>query len=136
MPGKESHIVLFDGVCNLCNRLVHFIIRHDRAGKFQFAPLQSVTGQALLKKAGRPEGDLATLVFISGDTYSLRSAAVLKVLRALGGAWKLFYVFMLIPGPVRDFMYGLVAGSRYKIFGKRDTCMVPSPELKNRFLDD
>ena len=134
MDKPVNNIVLFDGVCNLCNGLVRFIIKRDRTGKFKFASLQSEIGQQWLMHFGLAKNEFESFVFIRGEKYYLKSAAALKMLRELGGFWKAFYVFILIPRPVRDFLYDLVAKSRYKIFGKRDVCMVPTPELKERFL--
>jgi predicted DCC family thiol-disulfide oxidoreductase YuxK len=134
MDEPAKNIVLFDGVCNLCNSLVRFIIKRDRTGKFKFASLQSEIGQQWLKRFGLAKNEFESFVLIQDDKYYLKSAAALKVLKELGGIWKLFYVFILIPRPVRDFIYNLIAKSRYKIFGKRDVCMIPTPELKERFL--
>jgi predicted DCC family thiol-disulfide oxidoreductase YuxK len=134
MGEPDKNIVLFDGVCNLCNGLVLFIIKRDRAGKFKFASLQSDIGQQLLIHFGLAKNEFESIVFIQGENYSLKSAAALKILRELGGAWKIFYVFIFVPRPIRDFFYDLIAKSRYKIFGKRDVCMIPTPELKERFL--
>ena len=131
---NETHILLFDGICNLCNRMVQFTIQRDSKGKFKFASLQSESGQALLRKFGLSAPGVDSFVLISNDRYHLRSSAALHVLKELGGIWKLFYVFIIFPKPVRDFVYNIIAKNRYKIFGKRDTCMVPTPELKNRFL--
>jgi predicted DCC family thiol-disulfide oxidoreductase YuxK len=134
MSDNETYILLFDGVCNLCNSIVQFTIKKDRKGKFKFASLQSDAGQALLRKFGLPTDDFDSLVFINGNKYFLKSPAVLQVLKVLGGIWKLFYVFIIFPGPMRDFIYNIIAKTRYKIFGKRDTCMVPTPDIKQRFL--
>lgn len=134
MSTKESNILLFDGVCNLCNRIVQFTIKRDSKGKFRFASLQSESGQELLKKFNLPTEDFDSFVFIQGDKHYTKSSAGLRVLKELGRGWKLFYVLMIIPKPIRDFFYGLVAKSRYRMFGKRDTCMVPTPELNERFL--
>ena len=134
MAEPAKNIVLFDGVCNLCNGLVRFIIKRDRFGKFKFASLQSDIGQQLLTRFGLAKNEFESFVFIQGDKYYLRSAAALKVLKELGGIWRAFYVFILIPRSIRDFMYNLIAKSRYKIFGKRDVCMVPTPELQERFI--
>jgi len=131
---NEAHILLFDGVCNLCNSIVQFIIKRDPKGKFQFASLQSESGQALLRKFGLPTDDFNSFVYIQGDEYFLKSSAGLHVLKELGGFWKLFYIFIIFPIPLRDFVYSIIAKTRYKIFGKRDTCMVATPELKQRFL--
>ncbi len=134
MDNFEKPILLFDGVCNLCNRVVQFTIKRDPEGKFRFAALQSEGGQALLKKFNLPKNDFDSLVLIEGEKYFLRSAAVLRVLKGLGGGWKLFYGLMIFPRPLRDFIYGIVARTRYRIFGKRDSCMVPDGDVKERFL--
>lgn len=135
MITNHSSILLFDGVCNLCNGIVQFIIKHDPKAKFRFASLQSKTGQALLRKFGLKTDDFDTFVLVRGETYFVRSSAVLRVLHELGGMWKLFYVFIILPAPLRDFFYNAIASSRYKLFGRRESCMVPTPELKQRFLD-
>ncbi len=134
MDEPAKNIVLFDGVCNLCNGLVRFIIKRDRTGKFKFASLQSEIGQQWLQRFGLAKNEFESFVLIRGDKYYLKSAAALKMLRELGGIWKAFYVFIVVPRPVRDLIYDLIAKSRYKIFGKRDVCMVPTPALKERFL--
>ena len=134
MDEPDKNIVLFDGVCNLCNGLVRFIIKRDRTRKFKFASLQSEIGQQWLMQFGLAKNDFESFILVQGDKYYLKSAAALNTLRKLGGIWKAFYVFILIPRPVRDFMYNLIAKSRYKMFGKRDVCMIPTPELKERFL--
>jgi predicted DCC family thiol-disulfide oxidoreductase YuxK len=135
MTITEPPVLLFDGVCNLCNSAVQFVIKRDPKGKIKFAALQSESGQLLLKKFGLPLNDFDSFVLIKGDKYFLRSSAGLHVLKELGGFWSIFYVLMIFPGPVRDFVYNIVAKTRYKLFGKRDICMVPTPELKGRFLD-
>lgn len=114
--------------------MVQFTIKRDPKGKFKFASLQSEGGQALLNKFGLPTNDFDSFVFINGDKYFLKSSAGLQVLKELGGLWKLFYVLIILPRPLRDFVYNIIAKTRYKIFGKRDTCMVPTQELKQRFL--
>ena len=134
MSNNEAHILLFDGVCNLCNSIVQFTIKRDPKEKFKFASLQSESGQALLKKFNLPTNDFDSFVFINGDKYFLKSSAGLHVLKELGGLWKLFYVFIIFPRPVRDFVYNIIAKTRYKIFGKRDICIVPTLKLKQRFL--
>jgi predicted DCC family thiol-disulfide oxidoreductase YuxK len=134
MNEPAKNIVLFDGVCNLCNRLVRFIIKRDRNGKFKFTSLQSEIGQHWLLRFGLAKNEFESFVLIEDDKYYLKSAAALKMLRELGGIWKTFYVFILVPRPVRDFIYDLIAKSRYRIFGKRDICMIPTPELRERFL--
>ena len=103
MNNSESPILLFDGVCNLCNGIVQFTIDRDPKGKFKFASLQSRAGQALLEKFGLPTNDFDSFVFITEDKYFVKSSAGLHVLKELGGAWKLFYVFIIFPRPLRDF---------------------------------
>ena len=134
MTNIDNYILLFDGVCNLCNSMVQFTIRRDPNGKFKFASLQSESGQVLLKKFGLPLDDFDSFVLINGDKYFIKSSAGLHVLKELGGVWKLFYVLIVFPRPLRDFIYNLIAKTRYRIFGKRDTCMVPTQEIKQRFL--
>lgn len=132
---KKEHILLFDGVCNLCIGMVQFLIKRDRDSKFRFGSLQSETGQSILIKHNLIKGDLDTFVYLTDGKYFLKSTAALRVLRDLGGIWKLFYVFIIIPVPIRDLFYSLIAKVRYRIFGKRIVCMVPTPEIKDRFLD-
>lgn len=134
MSNNETYILLFDGVCNLCNKGVQFTIKRDKKKKFKFASLQSKSGQALLKKFNLNLTDFDSFVLIMGDKYFLKSSAGLLVLKELEGVWKLFYALIIFPKPIRDFFYGLIAKSRYRIFGKRDTCMIPTEELKERFL--
>jgi len=127
-------ILLFDGVCNLCNALVRFIIKIDTGAKIMFAPLESPSGRYLLGKYDLPAGDIDSVVFIVGNKCFLRSSAVLHLLRSLGGGWKLFYGLIIIPKFIRDFFYNLIARTRYKIFGKTDTCSVSSLEVEKRFF--
>jgi predicted DCC family thiol-disulfide oxidoreductase YuxK len=129
-----EHLLLFDGVCNLCSGSVQFIIKRDRVSKFKFAALQSVAGIAVLKQLGISTQKLDTFVYVQKGHVKFRSNAVLQMLRDLGGFWKFCFGLTIIPRPIRDFVYYLVAKSRYRIFGKKDQCMVPMPELKERFL--
>ena len=131
---EEENILLFDGICNLCNAFVKFIIKRDKKNRFKFAALQSVAGQALLKKYELQTDNYTSFVLITGNHYSLRSSAGLSVLKKLGGLWKLFYIFIFIPRPLRDFIYNIIAKTRYKIFGRRDTCMIPTSDIKQKFL--
>ena len=132
---NAPHILLFDGVCNLCTGIVKFIIKRDKKEKFRFAALQSESGQALLKKFGLSATDFDTFVLISGDKYYTKSTAGLLVLKELGGLWEVLYVYIVFPESMRNFIYDIVAKTRYHIFGKRDNCIVPTPEIKNRFLE-
>lgn len=135
MANSEPYILLFDGVCNLCNRVVLFTIRNDKDKKFRFAALQSERGQAMLRKFDLPTHDFGSFVLIHGEKYFLKSSAGLHVLKELGFPWKLFYIFIIFPRLLRDFIYNIISKSRYSVFGKRDTCMTPTPELKQRFLE-
>jgi predicted DCC family thiol-disulfide oxidoreductase YuxK len=135
MEVAESSIILFDGVCNLCNGIVQFIIKRDPNGKFRFASLQSESGQKLLGKFGLPSDEFDSIVLIQGEQYFLKSTAGLRIIKELGGLWKLLFVFIYLPASFRDFIYDQIAGSRYRIFGKRESCMIPTPELKARFLE-
>lgn len=132
----EYSIILFDGVCNLCNGVVQFILRHDKAGRFKFAALQSDTGQRILRQHGLPpEGVNSFLLLENGRLFS-RSTAALRLARRLGGFYSLAYLLMLVPQPLRDFVYKMVATNRYRFFGQRESCAIPTPDRKERFLDN
>lgn len=132
---NDERIILFDGVCNLCNSSVQFVIQHDKEAKFKFASLQSDSGQALLQKFNLPLNQFDSFIYIRGDKALLRSAGALNVLKDIGGAWKLLYGFIIVPRFIRNFVYDYIAKNRYRFFGKRDFCMIPTPDLKQRFLD-
>ncbi len=132
---ENSPILLFDGVCNLCNGLVQFTIERDPQGKFKFASLQSNSGQSLLKKFNLPTDDFDSFVLVNGDKHYTKSTASLRVAKGFGGFWALFYGFIIIPKPLRDSVYNLIARNRYRWFGKQETCWMPTPELKARFLE-
>ncbi|MBZ5534873.1 MAG: thiol-disulfide oxidoreductase DCC family protein [Acidobacteriia bacterium] len=133
-PGAETSIILFDGVCNFCNGSVRFIINRDPQKHFKFAPLQSPAAQTLLQKHGLSLEPLDTFILIEeGKTYS-RSTAALRIARQLKGLWPALYVLILVPRAIRDSLYNILARNRYKLFGRRGTCMIPSPELRDRFM--
>lgn len=127
--------MLFDGVCNLCNASVQWVLKHDRKGVFRFASLQSKTGQELLTAFGFSQENFDTVVLIDGEHVYTRSDAPLEVVRRLGGLWPLLGVFKIIPLAVRNAVYDWIARNRYRWFGKREACMLPRPEWKDRFLD-
>lgn len=131
----DASIILFDGVCNLCNGFVNFVIPRDRQAKFRFGSLQSSAGQELLKAHSYKSESMTTVILLENNQLYTESTAVLKILRKLGGAWSLFYIFMVVPKFIRDFMYNLVSRHRYRLFGKREYCRIPTPELKNRFIE-
>lgn len=135
MDDNNSCILLFDGVCNLCNNFVRFVVERDSKRKFKFASLQSESGQTILKKFGLPTNGFDSFVFINKGKIFLRSSAGLNVFKELGGIWKLFYVFIFVPQFLRDPIYGVIAKNRYKIFGKRNTCMTPTSDIKQIFLE-
>ncbi|MBN8701890.1 MAG: thiol-disulfide oxidoreductase DCC family protein [Bacteroidetes bacterium] len=135
MNTKETNILLFDGVCNFCNKSVQFIIKRDSSEKFKFASLQSEIGQTLLKKFGLETSNLDSFVYIKNDSYFVKSSAALHVLKELGGIWQLFYFLLIIPKPLRDFVYNFISKRRYQLFGKRDSCMIPTDATKHLFLD-
>ena len=120
---NNENILLFDGFCNLCSRLVNFIIKRDKKAKFLFLSLQSASGQLLLKKFGLPTDDFDSVVYIRNDKYFLKSSAILHILKEMGGIWKLFFIFIIVPNFIRDFIYKIIAKTRYKIFGNNDSCM-------------
>lgn len=127
-------MVLFDGICHLCNSSVRFIISRDPDARFTFASLQSDEGQRVLNKFALPTADFDSFVYIRDGHIYERSAGALHVLKDLGGFGRAMYVFIIVPRPIRDFIYDLIAKNRYRWFGKRDSCMVPTPELRKRFL--
>ena len=135
MPASPT-VILFDGVCNLCNGFVQFVIEHDAAGRFRFAALQSAAGQALLREYDLPtpaEPDSVVLV-AEGRAYT-HSAAALGILARLSGRWAaLAQVGRWFPRPLRDAVYRLIARNRYRWFGRQEACWLPTPELKARFL--
>jgi predicted DCC family thiol-disulfide oxidoreductase YuxK len=126
-------IIFFDGVCNLCNGSVQFVIRRDKEGKFRFASLQSDAGQEMLKNASLPENVFNSFLLYQDGRLYTRSTAALKVLSQLKG-WKWSGALQLVPPFIRNAVYNLIARNRYKWFGKKDECMIPTPELKSRFL--
>jgi predicted DCC family thiol-disulfide oxidoreductase YuxK len=134
LHSDEKNIVLFDGVCNLCNGAVNFLIDIDQQQKLHFASLQSSLGQAVLQQQGMRLDELDTFLFMRGEQVYTRSRAALEVLRTVGGPWQLGYGFMLVPGFIRDAVYKMVSRHRYRWFGKLEACRVPTPELKARFL--
>jgi predicted DCC family thiol-disulfide oxidoreductase YuxK len=131
---EQDPILLFDGVCNLCNKLVIFIIRRDNKASIKFSALQSPEGMLLLQKRGLSAEGINSIVFIESSRYFLKSSAVLHLFKALGGGWRILYGFIIIPDFIRDFFYDLIAKYRYSLFGMSEKCMVPSDEIKERFL--
>jgi predicted DCC family thiol-disulfide oxidoreductase YuxK len=132
---KEQPVILFDGICNFCNSAVNFVIKRDKKGTLLFAPMQSDPGKRLLNQYKMPANEMQSFVFIDkGKAYD-RSTAALKVCRYLSGLWPLCYAFIIIPLFIRNGIYNWIARNRYKWFGVREQCMIPTPEVKARFLN-
>ncbi len=127
-------ILYFDGVCNLCNAFVQFVIRHDQKKTFRFASLQSAAGQAVLQAQGLSTEQFHSTLLFDGRGYLRKSDVALNIFKDFGGAWPLLYGLKIIPRFIRDGVYDLIAQNRYRWFGKKDACMIPTSELKSRFL--
>lgn len=127
-------VILFDGVCNLCNASVQWVLQRDRAGQFRFAALQSETGQHLLAAHGLDQASFDTVVLADGDRIFTRSDAALEIARRLGGPWSWLAVLRWIPRRLRDAVYNWVARNRYRWFGRQEACLLPRPEWKERFV--
>jgi predicted DCC family thiol-disulfide oxidoreductase YuxK len=132
---KSKPVILFDGLCNLCNQSVQFIIRKDPSANFRFTALQSPLGQQLLTAHHVSLNKLYSVVLIKNNKVYQRSSAALEIARQLTGLWPLFYAFIIVPPFIRNAVYDWIARNRYRWFGKRDECMIPTPELKSRFLN-
>jgi predicted DCC family thiol-disulfide oxidoreductase YuxK len=132
-----SHaIILFDGVCNFCNASVNFVIKRDRRGYFRFAPLQEPKGAEVARQYGMDPERLDTFVLVESGRAYRKSGGALRVARRLGGLYPLAFALIAIPPFIRDFCYDWFARRRYRWFGKKDACMVPTPEVRERFLTD
>jgi predicted DCC family thiol-disulfide oxidoreductase YuxK len=128
--------VLFDGVCNLCNGFVQFVITRDPSKRLRFGTLQSDGAQQLLASTPHAAFVPDSVVLVEDGRVFTRSTAALRIARQLTFPWRLAYLFILVPRPLRDWIYDWVASHRYGWFGRRDACMVPTPELRARFLSD
>ena len=127
-------VILFDGVCNLCNASVHWVLKRDRKGLFRFAALQSETGQRLLDRFGLNRESFDTVVLVDGDRLFTRSDAAFVIARRLGRPWSWLALLQWAPKRLRDAVYDGIARRRYRWFGRRETCMLPRPEWKERFI--
>jgi len=128
-----QRIILFDGECNFCDQSVQFIIKRDPKGIFKFTSIQGEIGQELLIKYHIPSS-INSFILIEDDQYFIKSTGALKVCKHLNGLWKLLYFFILVPRPIRDMVYAFIAKNRIKWFGKREQCLLPTPEVRKRFL--
>jgi len=125
-------VILFDGVCNLCQSSVQFIIKRDKNAAFKFAALQSDAALQLL--ANQPPVNSDSVLLLQKDVLYQKSTAALKIAAQLNWPWPMLYVFIIVPTPIRDWAYDYIARNRYRWFGKQESCMVPTPNLKDRFL--
>ncbi|MFT6868335.1 MAG: putative DCC family thiol-disulfide oxidoreductase YuxK [Cyclobacteriaceae bacterium] len=132
---SDHSIILFDGVCNLCNFFVNFIINRDPSKQFKFASLQSEKASVLLEQLGYDSTSLESIVLIQKGKIYTKSRAALEVLLALGYPWKISYIFLIIPRFISDYIYEVIAANRYSWFGKRESCRVPTADISERFLD-
>lgn len=127
-------VVLFDGVCNLCNGTVQFIIKRDPSSRFLFASLQSDYGQSQLLRFGLDPSQLHSIITVEDGKFSERSDAALRIASGLTQPWPMMGVFKIVPRFIRDAVYNLIAKNRYKMFGKQESCMIPTPDMKAKFL--
>jgi predicted DCC family thiol-disulfide oxidoreductase YuxK len=127
-------IILFDGVCNLCNSSVQFIIKRDKRDYFRFAALQTYNAEKKLPENRKHLTNFNSIILIENEKYYFRSTAALRIARKLSGAWKLLYIFIIVPPFIRHFVYDIIARNRYRWFGRQENCMIPSAELKEKFI--
>ena len=131
---KEKGIVLFDGVCNFCNSSVNLMIRKDNTDYFRFLPLQSEKGKKIVEQFHLDPENLQTVILLENGKIYTRSTAALRIARKLKGGWKLFYGFVIVPTFIRDFFYNVIAKNRYRWWGQKESCMVPTPDVRKKFL--
>ena len=132
---ENKSIIMFDGVCNLCNNSVQFIIKNDKKKRFLFILLQSDAARDILLQFQLKNSEMDSIILIENGKIYQKSSAILKIAKHLNGMWKISYGFIIIPKFIRDLVYTTIAKNRYKWFGKRDVCMIPTKELQMRFLD-
>lgn len=131
-----SGIVIFDGVCNFCEGAVNFILRHESGARLTFVPLQTSTGASMLRELGFDPEDAKTFVFVEGGEAYARSAATVRLARYLRWPWRALAAIWIIPRPLRDYGYNLVATHRYRWFGRKERCMIPAQDVRSRFVQD
>ncbi|CAM3932004.1 thiol-disulfide oxidoreductase DCC family protein [Flavobacterium cucumis] len=133
---QDKKIILFDGVCNLCDSSVQYVIKHDKKDRFRFVPLESELGQKILKHIGiNPIHTDSIVLYEPGISYYYKSTAALEIAKGLSGIFTLAAVFKILPTGIRDAVYDYVAKNRYNWYGKKEACMIPTPELKAKFLE-
>jgi predicted DCC family thiol-disulfide oxidoreductase YuxK len=135
MMESDKQIILFDGICNLCNGAIQYVIKRDTKDMYRFAAIQSTIGQKLLKERTIDPSKIDSIILIEPTVaYYIKSDAALKIGRSFGGGYKLLSIFSWIPRVLRDMIYDLIAKNRYRWFGKKEACMIPTPELQSKFL--
>lgn len=132
---NDKSVILFDGVCNLCNSSVNLIIKHDPKNKFMFGAIQSDAGQNLIKKYNIDPKKTDSIILIKNNKAYVKSTAALKIAKQMSGAYPLLYIFMVLPLFIRNWVYDFIAKNRYQWYGKKDHCMIPTKELKQKFLN-
>ena len=140
LPGEARHLLLYDGVCGLCDRLVQFVLAHDRRGIFHFAQLQGPTGRAIVERTGADPDDLTTFYAVrdygtAGARTLVKGRAAVFVARTLGWPWRAAGLFGILPTALLDWGYDVVARHRYRVFGRFDQCAIPRPDERRRFVD-
>lgn len=135
MTKEDKKIVLFDGVCNFCNSSVNFIIDNDKNDVFRFASLQSEQGQKYLKEFNLPLDKFSTIVLIDNEKYFIRTTAALRIAKNLKSPYNLMYVLIFVPPFIRDIFYDIIAHYRYRWFGKKDVCRIPTEEERSKFIE-
>ncbi|MCI0768499.1 thiol-disulfide oxidoreductase DCC family protein [Bacillus sp. TL12] len=133
---RKQSVILFDGVCNLCSGWVQFVIKRDPKKLFKFAPLQSELGNSIIKDYNIKMKGKASIILIEHNKVHIESTAILRIISQLKGPIKVLRLFSLIPKPLRDKIYRLISRNRYRLFGKKETCLIPSKEIQNRFITD
>lgn len=132
---KDKKIILFDGVCNLCDSSVQFVIKHDKKDVFRFVQLQSDLGQKIIRHIGISTSEIDSgILYEPANKYYYKSDVAFRILKDIGGIYKCLFVFSILPKSILDKIYEWVAKNRYKWFGKKESCMIPTPELKAKFL--
>lgn len=132
---NDKKIILFDGVCNLCNSSVQYVIQRDKKDEFRFVALQSELGQKIIKHIGIANSNIDSIVlYLPGIAYYYKSSAVIEIAKSLQGFFNYGMLFRFLPNALRDVVYDYIARNRYKWYGKKESCMIPTPELKAKFL--
>ncbi|MCF6129534.1 thiol-disulfide oxidoreductase DCC family protein [Flavobacterium sp. AS60] len=131
---KDKKIILFDGVCNLCDSSVQFVIKHDKKDIFRFIPLQSELGQKMINHIGISASAIDSTILYENDNAYYKAQAAFRILKDLNSPYRFLLIFSILPNSVSNFIYDYIAKNRYKWFGKKVSCMIPTPELKSKFL--